>query len=111
MNWCKPHWTQLRAAIKDKGLDGFGAQDGEESTQALANALEGEEGPFDPLIGCWLRINAYMFESPACNGRILQCPLCILVDDKQPELVEKWIDGCTQSALDYALEQGLIKKQ
>lgn len=110
MNWCKPHWEQLRQKLKDKGLDGFGAKTGEAAADHLAKEIKGDKAEFDPLLGCWARINAAMLESPGCRGRIMQCPLCILVDDGQPETVENWLDGCTQNALDYAFEQGLIQR-
>lgn len=96
--------------LKDKGLDGFGAKTGQDAAKNLVADLNGEEAEFDPLMGSWARINLYMAESPGCNGRILECPLCILVADGQPELVHRWLDGCTGEALTYALEKGLIKK-
>lgn len=111
MNWCKPHWQQLRDAIEAKGLSGFGAKTGEQAARNLATELEG--APFDPLMGCWSRINSTMAESLNNLGRgqeLLQlpCPLCVLVKDGQPELVARWIDGCTDNALKYAKEQGLV---
>ena len=114
MNWCKPHWAQLRQAIKDRGLDGFGAQSGEEAATEIASQIEGNEEKFDPLLGSWSRINARMAESLTNLGRgaeILQlkCPLCILVEDGQPHLVENWINGVTDMAREYAVEQGLLK--
>lgn len=116
MNWCKPHWQQLREALKAKGLDGFGAQTGEEAAAEIASQLEGNEESFDPLLGCWSRVNAAMAESLTSLGRgheILQlrCPLCILVDDGQPHTVANWIDGVTEEARMYAVHQGLIKTQ
>lgn len=111
MNWCKPHWDRLREIIKDKGLDKFGAQNAEEAHANMKSQIEGGEEPFDPLMGSWTRINCRMLESPGCNGRILECPLCILVVDGQPNLVEDWLQGVTDDALEYALEKGLVKKQ
>lgn len=102
MNWCKEHWDYLKQVLEAKGLDRFigdGAKDG-------IAGLMGER--FDPLMGSWDRITAYMLQSKGLNGRILMCPLCILVVDGQPELVKRWVDGCTNNALDYAVEQGLM---
>ena len=114
MNWCKPHWDKLREAIKVRGLDKFGAQDGKQALEEIASQIEGEEESFDPLIGSWSRINMNMAESLQRLGRgqevlLLKCPLCILVEDGQPELVERWIDGCTDGAKRYAIEKGFIK--
>ena len=113
MNWCKPHWDQLREAIRTRGLDRFGAQTGQEAVAEMASQIEGNEESFDPLMGSWSRINARMAESLTNLGRgaeILQlkCPCCILVDDGQPELVAGWINGCTDMARAYAVEKGLL---
>lgn len=114
MNWCQPHWTLLRETIKEKGLDQFGAKDAEEALNEIASQLEGNEEKFDPLLGSWSRINAFMAESLTRQGRggellLLKCPLCILVEDGQPELVKQWVDGCTEDARKYAIQQGLLK--
>lgn len=108
MNWCQPHWDQLRQAIKVRGLDNFGAKNSEELKAQIEND---NEEKFDPLMGSWMRINQHMIESPGCRGRILECPMCILVTDGQPDLVAKWIDGCTDEALKYAIEKGYLKYQ
>lgn len=115
MNWCKPHWDQLREAINARGLGRFGAQDGKAAVKQIADDLEGREHAFDPLMGSWNRLNAYMADSLKRQGRgmeILQlkCPMCVLVEDGQPELVNSWIDGCTNDALKYATDHGLIKE-
>ena len=114
VNWCKSHWDQLRQAIKDRGLDGFGAQTGAEAAAEMRSQFAGNEEAFDPLIGSWSRINAYMSDSLTKQGRgaellQLKCPCCILVEDGQPELVAGWINGCTDQAKVYAIEQGLLK--
>lgn len=116
MNWCQPHWTLLVEAVRVRGLDRFGARSGTEAAAEMQSQLEGNDAKFDPLLGSWMRINNYMAESLQRQGRgaeILQmkCPCCILVDDKQPELVQRWIDGCTDDARRYAVEQGLIENQ
>jgi hypothetical protein len=114
MNWCKPHWAQLRQAIIDKGMDEMGAQDGTAAAAEIKSQLEGNDEKFDPLLGSWSRINARMAESLTNLGRggellLLKCPLCILVEDDQPDLVANWIEGVTDSAKQYAIEQGLLK--
>jgi hypothetical protein len=110
MNWCQPHWNQLREAIAERGLDKFGAQTGEQAASDLKAQIEGKTTDFDPLMGSWSRINQQMLESAGLRA-LTQCPLCILVEDGQPHLVKNWIDGVTDSALNYALKEGLIKQQ
>lgn len=109
MNWCQPHWEQLRNSIEAKGLTKFVSKDGADAIERIS--AEPTKDNFDPLLGSWAAINAYMLESPGLNGRVFDCPCCILVADKQPEMVERWIDGATSDALDYAISQGLVIKQ
>lgn len=116
MNWCKPHWNQLRDAVNRKGLGSFGAQSGIQAAQELEAQLRGDEEAFDPLFGSWGRINCYMAESLTKQGRgnellALRCPLCILVEDGQPHLVANWIEGVTDDARKYAIEKKLILEQ
>lgn len=105
MNWCKIHWDRLREIIKEKGLERFCSATPEGAAESLMDTEK-----FDPLMGSWIRINSAMASSSNFNGRIGSCPLCILVDDGQPELVEDWLQGVTDNAFDYAVEQGLISK-
>jgi hypothetical protein len=114
MNWCQPHWTQLVQAVKDRGLDRFGAKTGAEVAAEMQSQVDGNEETFDPLLGSWARINSRMAESLSNMGRgaevlQLKCPCCILVEDGQPELVAGWINGVTDQAKHYAIEQGLLK--
>ena len=109
MNWCKPHWEELREAIKVRGLDGFGAQDGTAAANDVVAQLEGKDTPFDPLMGSFWQINNQMLEDVGLRA-VGACPLCILVEDGQPETVANWVNGVTDSALAYAQEQGLIPK-
>jgi hypothetical protein len=97
-----------------RGLDKFGAKDGVEAAAEMQSQLQGDEGKFDPLLGSWIRINAYMAESLQRQGRgaqllALRCPCCILVEDGQPELVARWIDGCTDDAHRHAVATGLLR--
>lgn len=114
MNWCKDHWNQLRQALKDRGLDQFGAKDGHDAAAAIAAQIDGGEEKFDPLLGSWSRINATMAESLTNQGRAgellqLKCPLCILVEDGQPQMVANWVDGVSDQAKKYAIDQGMLK--
>lgn len=114
MNWCQPHWSALLKAVEVRGLSKFGARNGAEAAEELKSQIDGGDEAFDPLLGSWSRINNYMAESLTNLGRgheILQlkCPMCILVQDGQQELVQRWIDGCMDQAKQYAISEGLIK--
>lgn len=113
MNWCQPHWDQLRAAIEIRGLSGFIAKDEYSCAANMRNQLEGEDEKFDPLMGAWTRINGTMLKNDPTPtmDRMMTCPLCLLVKDGRPELVENWIDGVTDAALKYAIDEGLVKMQ
>lgn len=105
MNWCKEHWDYLKQVLEVKGLYRFvgeGAEDG-------LKGLTGDR--FDPLMGSWARINANMLRSPGLHGRIMMCPLCILVADGQPHLAKSWVNGCTDDAIEYAIKEGLMDRQ
>lgn len=110
MNWCKPHWHALRAAIEVRGLSKFGAQNAEELHKDLDDQLDSETTQFDPLMGSWLRINQQMLEDVGLRA-VEECPLCILITDGRPELVQNWIDGVTDDALTYAVKEGLVTRQ
>lgn len=109
MNWCKPHWERLRQFVDKKGLTKFVPTNGAEAKRRLTSNEDTVEN-FDPLMGSWMQINRAMLESPKINNRLLHCPLCILVDDGQPDLVDNWLDGVTNDALDHAIKNGWIEK-
>jgi len=116
MNWCQMHWDQLKVALKERGLDKFGAKTGQQAINEMVDELDGRSHDFDPLMGSWNQINLVMANSLEKLGRrnevlLLKCPLCILVEDGQPQTVKNWIDGVTDSALEYAIKEGLIKTQ
>ena len=103
MNWCQPHWTQLREMIEKKGLSHLVAANGQAAAQAMV------EGTFEPLLWAWSSINEQM--SKDMGGLFMGCPCCQLVNDKQPHLVEDWLDGATDGVLKYAREKGLVTLQ
>lgn len=107
MPWCQEHWDQLRKTIEDKGLGVFIAKDGQE----LANKITSkDENAFDPLFGSMIRINMKMMQSPGfVREYISKCPLCTLIDCGQPKLVANWLNGVTSEALEYAVQEGLVK--
>lgn len=110
--WCQPHWDQLREAVRVRGLDKFGAQNAEEAHRDMVDQAQGEETQFDPLMGSFWRLSNAVLETAGLRA-VGQCPMCILRDESDPELklVDDWIDGVTDSAHQYAVEQGLIKTQ
>lgn len=108
MNWCAEHWDMLKAKIDAKGLGGFVAKSGQELVQNIRQEMATDDSIFEPLMGCWSRINSVMLQSRGLNGRVLHCPLCTLVEDGQPHLVESWLEGATTEALNYAVEQKLM---
>lgn len=110
MKWCMPHWEQLRAAIEARGLSKLGAQDAEEAHADAVAQLEGGEPRFDPLMGSFWRINSKMIEGVGLR-MMGNCPLCILVEDGQPHLVDDWINGVTDDARAYAVKKGLVITQ
>lgn len=107
MNWCDTHWAQLRKAVDDKGLGHLVSKSGEEAAARTTAHQAGAED-FDPLLGCWMQINMQMMED--LGGPYEECPMCILVKDQRPDLVENWIDGCTTSCREYCLVKGIIKE-
>lgn len=103
MNWCKPHWDQLRKAIDDKGLTPLVAKDGVECTTRM------QKGEFEPLMYSLFSVANQMKQNPRCTTEdLLACPCCVLVRDEQPHLVENWIDGVTTDALNAAIHLQLI---
>lgn len=110
MKWCPPHWNALREAIRVRGLDGFGAQNAQQAAVDMEAQIEGEKTAFDTLMGSFWKINNQMLENVGLRA-MGACPLCLLVEDGQPELVENWISGVTDSAKAYAIQQGLVKTQ
>lgn len=107
MKWCQPHWDQLRTAIADKGMDKLGAQDSKQAFNDMVDSLEGKETDFDPLMGCFWAINNQMMSNVGLRA-MGACPLCILVKDGRPDLVENWVQGCTNHALEEARRLGLL---
>lgn len=111
MNWCQAHWDELRASVDAKGLGKFGAQSAEELAADIEGQLDGEEPRFDPLMGSMWKISNHVLER-AGLGCLNQCPLCyVLGDGAGPEIPSQWIDVATDSALQYAVEKGLVKTQ
>jgi len=131
MQFCMPHWKQLRSAIQRKGMFHLVARSGEEATTRTAAELKGEHAPFDPLMSCHWQITnralelggLYLMSQKPDGGSY--CPLCeveanIKVTDEAKaeckceggfkDIPTCWIEGCTDSAVEYCKEQGLELK-
>lgn len=86
MKFCADHWSQLRAAIEDRGLGALVAESGE---QAGCNMVaEFEHGStvdtFDPLMGAHNAIVARAMKE--IRERYTQNPLMLMADpDEHPE--------------------------
>lgn len=104
MNWCQPHYDKLKDAARTRGLWEFVGNGSDDA----AAAFQGKR--FDPLLSSWMAINQYMLQSPGVRGRLLMCPCCILEVDGQPELVDKWINGATDDAVQQAIALGMVSR-
>lgn len=118
MKWCEKHWRALRAQVARKGLDGFVQQDSKPAADA-GKQFSGADEPgaededyFDPLMGSYIRINRQAFSQfGGVVGLMGRCPLCILVEQRVPQLVDAWLDGATNQALAHARETGRVVLQ
>ncbi|HET7713867.1 MAG TPA: hypothetical protein VFK94_06530 [Patescibacteria group bacterium] len=115
MNWCQPHWDQLRQAIYDRGMAHMVPQGGENAAKQMTEEIKGKDDStgFDPLMRAWGMINGRYME---IMGFTLECPPCLLVQHETActnkecsAKVDEWIDGCTNSILQYAKSLGLVK--
>ena len=124
MKICKNHWEQLKDAIKVRGLWDLVAPNGQAAIYRMQQELAGTatDSNYDPLMTA-----NYMISGQALNfGGIYlltgdYCPLCeaehhTQIPDDFPEEIKKqgvamyWINGCTDSILDYCREHGLAPK-
>ena len=116
MQICKDHWTKIRNAISERGLEHLGAKSGEEACADAVAQLQGEETPFDPLAACnWMIMNRGL----EIGGLYLMtgdyCPVCEAIkhtDHMSPEELELyWINGPADAVLETAREMGLVARQ
>ena len=103
MQFCQPHWDELRAAVDERGLATLVSADGEHAMARMKSEIEGSESAasFDPLIYAHNAVftNALrMFGISAMDG----CPLC---DPPAPDWV---IARAADDALACAKELGLV---
>ena len=106
MNICQSHWDKLKAALKDRGLENFGAKTGEDAIRVLVTEIEGRsaENDFNPLLACnnmiWSK-GLELMGFAAMNG----CPICESVKAHE----EWWISGPADAMLQEAIDLGLVK--
>jgi len=115
VKWCVPHWQQLKDALAARDLMQFVAPSGEELVEKMATAAttaseDGDAELFEPLVACFMHINALALEQ--VGMRVMgECPFCQMVADGHPELVADWIDSEADGAMNYALQHGYLKRQ
>src|SRR5262245_18153164 len=124
MQICKTHWEQLQAAIKERGLWDLVAPNGQAAIYRMQQEIEGAatNSNYDPLMAANNMISA---QALRLGGLYLlsgdYCPLCEAVshtqipddlsdDVKKQGVAVYWINGCTDSILDYCRENGLVPK-
>jgi hypothetical protein len=109
MKMCPDHWSRLRAAISDRGLDDLVAKGGVRAARNLKSEIE--DGPsmanFDPLMGAHNAIlNNALDNMPhgAALGMLTSpddapeqgCPLCVLnanvPNQAEPNSFDVWIE-------------------
>jgi hypothetical protein len=138
MKICQRHWDQMRAKLKELGIDHLGAKTGQQAVTDLSAQIErgpGFEVPndeWDPLMSM-----NFNFMSQALNVVGLRamepdfgCPLCharesydqhntptgrcdepgcpVYVAPGQPPTDDEWIDGCGEVMRAEALRRGLL---
>jgi hypothetical protein len=87
MKFCQPHWDQLKAAIKQRGLWDFVARDGNEAISQMKDQLEGKPATiktFDPLMAAhWMIANNAMSLLKDIGGN----PLALMMENSEhPEM-------------------------
>lgn len=115
MKLCQPHWSDLRAAIADRGLTHLVSPNGEAAAariQAQLQPGEPERAGFDPLLNANFAIWNNALES---GGLYLMtgspdgseyCPLCEL-EANTPEKAATWIGYAADEQLNAARSLGL----
>lgn len=122
MKFCMPHWEELRAAIKARGLDSLVSKGGEQAIAKLTSELdkgEATKDTFDPLMGAHNAILTRALDmvglelmSPNEDGSE-RCPLCFLISKCECTLGEgchfkHWIPSVADFMLEEAKRYGLV---
>lgn len=123
MQFCKPHWDALRAAVDAKGMSQLVARSGEKAMEDIKTQLEGTSTleNWDPLMASYWAISGKVLERVGLGAMPEDfCPLCSVQDSfdhisKLPGYnpdyhhdAAEWIDSCTTGMQKYARSNGLI---
>ena len=80
--FCRPHWDQLRNAIKARGLWDLVSTSGEQARERLAHPGPETLDSFDPLIAAHNLITNNALE---LLGPFTGCPVCAVLDKHAAE--------------------------
>jgi hypothetical protein len=112
MKICKDHWSDMRQAVTDRGLEHLVAKSGEAAFENVKRELAGQadKSNFDPLMASqWAIFNAFLRDAGVAGIAFDGCPLCE-VDKQQAGLAEDWIEGSADDQLAHAQRLGLAPK-
>lgn len=136
MQFCQPHWDQLREEVVEQGMGEWIAKDGATASAQLMDFLSKGEDTlvnYDPLMACHNMILVRTMEIFGLYAMSEQfgCPICQLnsrvnedgscrcpnpdCDNKEPGSLpnfETWIAGptsCVVAAKEHMLEKGWLK--
>lgn len=110
MKLCQPHWDALKAAIEERGLMEFVAQDAKAAHERLCGELNGspEQETFDPLMAANFAIWSNGLQ---IGGLYLMtgdfCPICESEKHNGPA-AEWWITNAANGQLERARELKLL---
>src|SRR5437879_2436491 len=110
MKMCQPHWDQLRAGVRERGMEHLVLPDGEAARDNIDRELAGDpDAHFDPLMSA----NCSLFTTAIeCGGLDMMngahCPLCEA--DANGGQAQAWITGCLDAQLAHARERGLVPR-
>jgi hypothetical protein len=125
MRMCQEHWTKLKTAISERGLDGLVAKTGEQAAaQAMSSLKDGTtKTNFDPLMAAHNMILSRALDTAGLELMAQnddgsdRCPLCFLnaaheAGCKEPDCTWTydltWIPGPADAALAEARRLGLV---
>lgn len=122
MKMCMDHWTKLREAIIDRGLESLISKNGFEAAQRAVDEIEGTPTQYDPLMAAnWMIFGkATEFLGLYLLTKDELCPVCEMMThaaDKADvmgnkktaqEIEEFFIDGPADAVLEYCQENHLI---
>lgn len=104
MKFCMPHWNALREAIRSRKMWVLVAPNGLAASRRIQDELDGVEtdATYDPLMAAHWMISNKALEY---GGLYLMtgdyCPLCEVAVHGPDGIAEEWINGCTDSILEY----------